>query len=398
MKPNILFIAPALTVSGYGSHSRDILKALWQSGEFNISLHPLNWGHTSMYDEYSPEMKIILKESFRNRISTTKDLICIHVGVPHEFQPLGKFNIGITAGLESTQLPESWIKACNKMNCLVVPSKFQKELFLRSGVTAPIEVISEGVDTEIFNLNKNFEKVIPEDINEKYLFLTTGQWMLKPLNEDRKQIGKLISFFFKFFENNKEAALIIKTMSLNNSSVDREMTKERIVELIPPGVKHPKIHFIHGSFTDSEMAGIYKHENIKGFISFTSGESWGRGIFEAAACGVPIIVPGWSGYMDFLLPRYSTLLDFTLQEIPSSNYHLNYFGPGHKWAVVNEEDAMRKLNDFILNYENKKKEALEFASIVQEQLSLSKTYSSLINLLLKVTNSSSDSLKLVNLK
>jgi len=385
MKPTILLTAPVLTVSGYGSHSRDILKALWKSDKFNISLSPTTWGHTSMYDKYSPEMEEIIKLAFRNKIASTPGLIHIQVGVPHEFQFYGEYNIGITAGLESTLIPPSWVEPCNRLTCLFVPSNFQKDLFLRAGVSTAIQVMPESVDTSVFNTQPDTEFIIPEDIEEKYLFLATGQWLLNPLGEDRKQIAKLLNFFFTRFSGREDVALILKTSSLNNSSVDREMTKERIVDLLPSGIKRPKVHFVHGNFTDKEMASIYKTKNLKGYITFTSGESWGRGLFEAAACGVPVIAPGWSGYMDYLTQKHSTILDFTLQDVPVSTYHPYFFGPGHRWAVVNEDDAFRKLEDFMVNYEDKKARALEFASIIKDKLSFPTPEKPLIDLLVALT-------------
>ena len=36
------------------------------------------------------------------------------ITVPNEFQPVGKYNIGLTAGIETTVCDIEWIKGCNK--------------------------------------------------------------------------------------------------------------------------------------------------------------------------------------------------------------------------------------------------------------------------------------------
>ena len=55
--------------------------------------------------------------------------IFIQLSVPNEFQPVGKFNIGITAGIETTVCDASWIQGCNKMNLIIVPSNHAKTVF-----------------------------------------------------------------------------------------------------------------------------------------------------------------------------------------------------------------------------------------------------------------------------
>ena len=53
--------------------------------------------------------------------------IHFHIVVPNEFQPLGKYNIGITAGLETTITPPPWVEGMNRMNLNIVPAKFIKK-------------------------------------------------------------------------------------------------------------------------------------------------------------------------------------------------------------------------------------------------------------------------------
>jgi hypothetical protein len=40
----------------------------------------------------------------------------IQITVPNEFQPVGKFNIGMTAGIETTICAPQWIDGINRMD------------------------------------------------------------------------------------------------------------------------------------------------------------------------------------------------------------------------------------------------------------------------------------------
>ena len=44
----------------------------------------------------------------------------------------GKFNIGITAGIETTAVSNAWIEGCNKMDLVIVPSEHAKIGFAQS--------------------------------------------------------------------------------------------------------------------------------------------------------------------------------------------------------------------------------------------------------------------------
>ena len=53
----------------------------------------------------------------------------IQMTIPNEFQSPAKFNIGMTAGIETTVPPGEWIEGLNRMNVNFVLSKFVKNVF-----------------------------------------------------------------------------------------------------------------------------------------------------------------------------------------------------------------------------------------------------------------------------
>ena len=129
MKPTCLVSCPINTFSGYGARSRDFVRSLIEAkgDEWDIKIIPQRWGNT-------PEM--FLKEEtdtdLLSRIVTNitqQPEIWVQITVPNEFQPMGKFNIGVTAGIESTMPPGEWIEGCNRMDLNLVSSEFTKQTF-----------------------------------------------------------------------------------------------------------------------------------------------------------------------------------------------------------------------------------------------------------------------------
>ena len=54
----------------------------------------------------------------------------MQITIPSEFQPIGKYNIGVTAGIETTVAPGDWIEGINRMNLTLTSSEHSKKVFL----------------------------------------------------------------------------------------------------------------------------------------------------------------------------------------------------------------------------------------------------------------------------
>ena len=125
-KPLCLVTAPVATRSGYGAHSRDIVRSLIELDKFDIKIFNVRWGNTPMnaLSAGDPNDDPIIERLLKNPQLDRQPDIHIHITVPNEFQNVGKYNIGITAGLECNIVPKEWIDGCNRMDLIVTPSKF----------------------------------------------------------------------------------------------------------------------------------------------------------------------------------------------------------------------------------------------------------------------------------
>jgi len=104
MKPLIAISCPIDTFSGYGARSRDIVSSIIKSEKYEVKILAQRWGNTSwgFLDSSNPEHKLI-----KDCILPTPQLhkqpdVWMQITVPNEFQAVGKFNIGVTAGIETT--------------------------------------------------------------------------------------------------------------------------------------------------------------------------------------------------------------------------------------------------------------------------------------------------------
>lgn len=368
-KPTLVFQGPIFTRSGYGDHCRDLIKSLYKMDKFDIKLIPLRWGNTPQNQvDPSTEFGQKMLSQVIGQIDVQPDVF-IQVSVANEFEPKGKFNIGITAGVETTICPKDFIDGSNKMDLIIVPSNFTKgnvggtvyqqknqqtdEIVGEIRTTKPIEVLFEGVDTEVFS--KGNGKDILENVKEDFNFLIVGHWLKGSLGQDRKDIGMAIKTFtsvFQYLPKDKRPGLIIKTSHAGFSVMDREATRQKIEDVLKPlGDNIPSIYFIHGDLEESDMSNLYHHPKVKAMISFTKGEGYGRPMAEFTLTGKPIIASGWSGQLDFLPKEYAVLLEGQLTQIDESAAD-KFIMKEAQWFTVNYSNAANKIYDVYKKYDD----------------------------------------------
>jgi hypothetical protein len=367
-KQTLVFQGPVFTRSGYGDHSRDLLKSLKMMDRYDIKIVPMRWGNTPQNQlDPSTEFGRWMMERVITQITQKPDVF-MQVSVANEFQPIGHYNIGVTAGVETTIVPKDFIDGTNKMDLTLVPSKFTKDVLVGTvyqhkdkntgnvigefKVTKPVEVLFEGVDVGIF-LNPTKDVDVLSEIKTDFNFLTVGHWLKGNLGQDRKDIGMVIKTFATVFQNlpkEKQPGLIVKTSSAGFSVMDRENMRERIEELTKSfGDTCPPIYLIHGDLSENEMASLYHHPKVKAMVSFTKGEGYGRPLAEFTLSGKPILVSGWSGHVDFLPTEHSVLLEGTLTQVDESASD-TFILKEAQWFSVNYSNAASLMYDVFNNY------------------------------------------------
>ncbi|MBK22660.1 MAG: hypothetical protein CME70_06365 [Halobacteriovorax sp.] len=348
-KKNVLIRAPLLSYSGYGTHSRQIFKWLLSRDDVEIYSHIVPWGITSWMINPDLEdglMGDIMSSSRQLPPNETFD-ISFQVQLPNEWDStLAQTNIGISAFVETDRCNPNWIQCCNNMDAVIVPSQHVKTCIYNTGqVTKPLFVIPESYYECLSN---DDIKDLDLDFDTPFNFLVFGQLTGKNPDSDRKNLFYTVKWLCETFKDNPDVGIVIKTNSGRNTKIDRVVTTRvlsRLIEETRIG-DYPKIHFLHGSMTQDEIASLYRHPKVKALVSLTRGEGYGLPLLEAAVSGMPIIATGWSGHLDFM--GHGKFLDvkYNLQEIHSSRVDNNIFIPGARWAEPIEEDAKRRFQKF----------------------------------------------------
>jgi hypothetical protein len=337
--------------------------------KYDIKIIPLRWGNTPQNQvDGENEFGRWMLDRVIGEIGQKPDVF-MQVSVANEFEPKGHYNIGVTAGVETTIAPKDFIDGSNKMDLIIVPSQFTKqnlggtvyqqkdqatgEIVGEIKTTTPIEVLFEGVDTEIFS--KGTGNDVLANVKEDFCFLIVGHWLKGSLGQDRKDIGMAIKTFatvFQYLPKDKRPALVVKTSHAGFSVIDREATREKIDGVLKPlGDKCPSVYLLHGDMEETDMSNLYHHPKVKAMISFAKGEGYGRPMAEFTLTGKPILASGWSGQMDFLPAEHSVLLEGSLTAVDESAAD-QFCMKESQWFSVNYSNAANKIYDVYNKYDS----------------------------------------------
>jgi hypothetical protein len=386
-KPLCVISAPVFTRSGYGDLSTDLCKSLlrYKKDEWEILINPQRWGGcqpvTIDDNTATDEDRLLLSKFMRENLTRQPD-VYIRVSIPSEFDLHGKYNIGITAGIESAPASADFMEGINRPNLTIVTSNFTKQVFedtsylkkypdgrqeqLKS--TKPIEVCFWGTDPKLYT--KTADKVdsiesVLGGIPENFAFLFVGQWTHGGIYNDRKDIGNLVKTFLTAFKDREyQPCLLLKTSGVNFSETDKnEMLKK--LKTIEDDVRNgnltcklPKCYLLHGEMTPQEINALYNHEKIKAFVSFTHGEGFGKSLLDISFVGKPILVSNWSGHLDFLNPKYTTLLEGSVKQIDPASAN-QWLIKESSWFTVSYSLAEEKLRQVFYHYSDKLLEKAE---------------------------------------
>lgn len=356
MKPIVVLRAPMLTLSGYGTHARQIgewLLRLDRAGSIELYCEALPWGATTWITNIDRDALTSELMKRCKKIPRKPDA-SFQLQLPNEWDPTlaEKLNVGVTAAVETDRANPEWADACDAMDYVVFPSEHSKKSVLAAG-WAPVNPGRALVIPESYPdaLEKTVDVSVMDPLRP-FTFLVFGQMTGHDnARADRKNLHNTVKWLLEEFAGDADVGILLKTNQGRHTTFDAYHT-ENIIKTVIKSVQAtttkelPEIHFVHGDMGDEAVAAMYKHPNVKALVSATRGEGFGLPLLEAAACDLPVIATGWSAHTEFLNLGRFVDLPCTLQVIPKERVDNKIFVPGAKWAEVSEKDFKRRVRKF----------------------------------------------------
>ena len=216
-KPLYVISCPFDTYSGYGARARDYVKAVIDTDKYEVKLMSQRWGETAWgFCEENEGWNFLNDYRLPDNKLTTKPDVWTQITIPNEFQAVGKFNIGVTAGIETTMCAADWIEGLNRMDLNFVSSHHSKTVFEQTAyekknkntnqvesvikLEKPTEVLFEGYNTEVYKkLDSKEIDIELSEVKESFCYLFVGHWMQGGFGHDRKNVAFMIKSFLETF-------------------------------------------------------------------------------------------------------------------------------------------------------------------------------------------------------
>lgn len=260
--------------SGYAKANRSILSRAAVFARIHIA-------DDAPWDPKEPDPSIQNLYNFHRSLKVSSKAPRIRFWLPQaEVQP--GYRVIFTMS-ESDRVHPGMVALMNeRYNEAWVPTKFNAQTFARSGLNIPIYVMPLGVDTGIYT--PSAQPMLPKmvlmtgkdagrvELPKGFLFISVFEPSF------RKGYDVLIKTFEETFKNDPEAGLILGTTAYSmppNEFPWKEM-KSRVWKL-------------QGAYSEKNLASIFKA--CKVYVTATRAEGWNLPIYEAAAVGLPVIVP-----------------------------------------------------------------------------------------------------------
>lgn len=327
----IKYCGPAHDYSGYGEAVRHDIGALIAAG---ITVK-------TQIPKYCLEISDFgyLGKLASDRVDADVDykIKIIHTtpNVYRQYLEEGKYHIG-RVFWETDKLPAEFAVNCQLLDEIWTGSEFNANAIKKAGVTKPIFIIPEAIDTNI-----NIGEIEPYKIRnmDDYKFYSIFEWT------DRKNPTALLEAFWMEFEQTQNVSLTIKTY-IDNFTPEKKTEITTNIRRIKNRLSLARYAplFLYTNLMDRKQ--IYRfHSSFDCFVSAHRGEGWGIPQMEALFMAKPIISTNCGGIHEYLDDAVDArLIKYQMVPLSGNNRNQQWYQADQEWAEVDKDDlrhAMR---------------------------------------------------------
>lgn len=250
--------APFMVYDGYGSMAEYLVLGMTRAGA-TVNVVPLSLDT----DGLSAEFQQVLRRSHTEPGAPVLYFCWPRLDL-ERFR--GTSELFVNTMWESSRLPADWPDRLNQARAVIVPTRFVAHVCRESGVTAPIEIVPEGVDPEVYH----YEERPPR---ESFTALVVGTVV------QRKHTREAIAAWKLAFPDDPMARLIIKSRFRYGNYVSDD----------------PRIRLVDSNEATRGIAHWYRQADV---LLALGSEGFGLPLVEGMATGLPAIALTSEGQRD----------------------------------------------------------------------------------------------------
>lgn len=326
----VKYCGPARDYSGYGEANRHDIGALVEAGVQVTTQLP---SYTLDKAEYGKLGKLAL-ELEANQIGYPTKIIHTTPDQFRRYREEDKHNIG-RLFWETNKIPREFAENAELMDEIWTGSEFNASAIRSAGVTKPIYIIPEAIDTSL-----KIEDIKPYDTqpDKKFKFYSIFEWT------ERKNPKALLEAYWREFEGQDDVALVIKTYVDDFRDEKKQEIKVQIRKLksLLALDKYAEV-YLYLDLMDRHQ--IYRfHQTGDCFVSAHRGEGWGVPQMEAMLMGKPIISTNLGGIHEYLTDgKDSLLVAHKSERISQNTRNPQWYASDQHWGTVDIADLRKKM-------------------------------------------------------
>ena len=348
MLKELIFVSHSAEGSGYPTHARELLRALYRLGKIKIKHFPIRYGGESVRKD--SEMNFILAETQRVSVSSNAPILFLCVPNQINFKIRGRLASYTT--WEADRICPYWVNIANVIDFTIVTNSFLKEVWISSGVNPnKMEIAEEGVNTDVFY--PDLEPLCLEENGVEVIKKYKNRFLAVMEYTNRKNLFGLLDAFIKAFDGDEETCLLLKISHW-------EQVEPLLSEI---DTKAANILLYCQMLSDKAMSqfmAIGTH-----YFSMSHGEGCDLNCINMGGMKRTVIVPNHSAYSTYLDDDKAFLIRADRKEDAIQNPPLDTLFNGSQWWCPDIDDAVDKLRESIKTDNAEKKE--KFYKAIQEK-------------------------------
>jgi glycosyltransferase involved in cell wall biosynthesis len=238
---------------------------------------------------------------------------------------------------ESDRLPRHWPELLNDTDLVIVPTEWNRTVFVDSGVHVPVAIVPH-VATAVAPGDRGCALDVSDD---DYVFYTIGRW------DERKATFLTVRAYLDAFTAADPVVLVVKTgprieMPPGEWGAGNPLswtTAWQVAALVRDYRNPARVRVEAETWTDDRIAGLHTRGNC--YVTLARGEGWGIGAFDATAYGNPVVATGWGGFLEYLDAESAFLVDHTLTAVEHNAFAS--YSPDQQWAAPDLDHAVEQL-------------------------------------------------------
>ena len=229
---------------------------------------------------------------------------------------------------EESLLPAEMVGSLNgAFTGVLAPSGFVAKSLLDSGTAIPVLNVGQAPSLVAFHALGAERAGRQRAAGAPVIFLHVSSCF------PRKGVDVLIASFARSFRATDPVRLVIKGFPNPHNEVE-----EQLAALNAADPDAPRIDFINRDMEEEELLGLYREADC--MVLPARGEGFNMPAAEAMAAGIPLIVTGFGGHLDFCTAEDARFVDYAFAQ---SRSHVA--STGSLWVEPDADDLCRALRE-----------------------------------------------------